>query len=66
VPALDYAGHGAEIIAAERAGITGYRAGEITRMRLLDNRAHMTDAQVDAALCRWHWLARVVHRLGTH
>jgi hypothetical protein len=64
VPALDYAGHGAEIIAAERAGITGYRAGEITRMRLLDNRAHMTDAQIDAALRRWEWLARVVCWLG--
>lgn len=64
IPASDYAGHGAEIIAAERAGLIGYRAAEIERMRLFDNRQHMTTAQVDAALRRWNWLARIVWRLG--
>lgn len=64
VPALDLAGHGAEIIAAEREGIIGYRAAEIDRMRRFDNRQNMTAEQVSAALDRWHWLARIVYWLG--
>ena len=65
ISGFDYAGHGAEIIAAERAGLMDYRAAEIERMRLFDNRQHMTPAQVDALLRRWHWLARVVHWMGS-
>lgn len=60
----DYAGHGAEIIEAERQGLIGYRAAEIDRMIRLDGRQHMIPEQVDGALRRWHWLARIVWRLG--
>ena len=60
----DYAGHGAEIIEAERLGIEGYRDAEIHRMINLDSRQHMTPEQVDEALRSWHWLAKIVWRLG--
>lgn len=58
--AIDPAGHGAEIIAAEKAGDTEYRAGEIERMALGEYKGR----DVEAVLARWHWLARVVHLLG--
>lgn len=64
IPALDYAGHGAEIISAERAGLAGYREAEIERMRRFDRRQSMTTAEIEAALTRWHWLARVVAVVG--
>jgi hypothetical protein len=60
-PGTDYAGHGAEIMAAEADGITGYRAAEIARMRTnRDKRGQ----DVEAGLARWHWLARVIFMLG--
>lgn len=59
--AFDYAGHGAEIMAAERAGVIGYRAAEIARMS--DDETQAGD-DVPAELARWHWLARVVFVLG--
>lgn len=62
-PLLDYAGHGAEIIAAERAGLVGYREAEIERMRLFDGRT-LSSEQIDSNLRRWHWLAKIVFLLG--
>lgn len=53
---IDYAGHGAEIIAAERDGAIGYREAEIAR--------NARDGLSDATLRRWHWLARIVFVLG--
>ena len=58
---IDYAGHGAEIIAAEREGVAGYREAEIARMSD-DRDKHGQD--IAAGLDRARWLARVVHRLG--
>lgn len=64
LPPVDWAGHGAEIIAAERAGDMGYREAEIARMTR--NSDKPSDAvAVDAGLRRWHWLARVVYVLGS-
>lgn len=61
VSASDYAGHGAEIIAAERSGLIGYREAEIERMRRdPDKQGH----DVPTGLARWHWLARIVFALG--
>jgi hypothetical protein len=57
----DYAGHGAEIIAAERDGMMGYRAYEIARMS--DDRDKQGQ-DIEAGLRRWNWLARIVERLG--
>ena len=62
----DYAGHGAEIIEAERLKIEGYRAAEINRMINLDSRQHMTPEEVDEKLRTWHWLAKIVWRLGSY
>ena len=53
---VDYAGHGAEIMAAEADGAIGYREAEIAR----NARAGLSDV----TLRRWHWLARIVHFLG--
>ena len=59
--AIDYAGHGAEILSAEAAGLIGYRAQEIARM----NTDHDKRGQnVAAMLLRWEWLARFVRLLG--
>jgi len=65
IPGFDYAGHGAEIMAAEREGVVGYRAAEIERMKLYDGRPDMTAAEIDDELRRWHWLARIVFAMGT-
>ena len=59
--AVDYAGHEAEILSAERAGETGYRAAEIARMS--DDRDKQGD-DIAAELARWRWLARIVGVLG--
>lgn len=59
--AVDYAGHGAEIMAAEADGAFGYREAEIGRMgRNADKRGD----DIPAMLARWRWLARVVFVLG--
>lgn len=59
--AIDYAGHGAEILAADRAGFVGYGKAEIERMqRHSDKQGH----NVAAGLLRWEWLARIVLILG--
>jgi hypothetical protein len=61
IEAIDFAGHGAEIIAAERAGDWTYRAAEIARMQGdRDKRGQ----NVAALLLRWEWLARIVWWLG--
>jgi hypothetical protein len=61
IGAVDYAGHGAEILAAERAGDMTYRAAEIARLQTdQDKRGD----NVAAMLLRWEWLARIVHLLG--
>jgi hypothetical protein len=60
-PGTNYAGHGAEIIAAEAAGQAGYREAEIARMRT--NRDKRGD-DVAAQLARWNWLARIVFAWG--
>lgn len=59
--AFDYAGHGAEIMAAERAGVIGYREAEIARMSDDDTQA---GDDIPAELARWNWLARIVYALG--
>lgn len=56
---FDYVGHNVEIMVEERAGFPDYRAGEITRMIERGDQRGMTADQVDAALRRWAWLARV-------
>lgn len=61
IEAIDFAGHGAEIIAAERAGDWGYRAAEIERMRADRDKQGQN---VAALLLRWEWLARIVYFLG--
>jgi hypothetical protein len=58
---IDYAGHGAEIIAAEYAGAIGYRAEEIERMRDDPDKRGQDIAE---GLDRARWLARVVFALG--
>lgn len=59
--AIDFAGHGAEILAAEAAGDATYREAEIARTaKDLDKRGD----DVPAQLARWHWLARIVFTLG--
>ena len=58
---IDYAGHGAEIIAAEREGVAGYREAEIARM---SDDPDKRGQDIAAGLDRARWLARVVHRLG--
>lgn len=60
--AFDYAGHGAEIMAAERDGLAGYREAEIARMSDDDTQA---GDDIPAQLARWHWLSRIVHFLGS-
>jgi hypothetical protein len=60
-PFTDWAGHGAEIIAAERDGAIGYREAEIERMRDDNDKQNVN---VAAGLLRWEWLARIVERLG--
>ncbi len=60
-PGTDYAGHGAEIIAAERDGAIGYRAAEIARMS--DDR-DKRGQDIDAGLRRWNWLSALVFTLG--
>jgi hypothetical protein len=59
--AIDYAGHGAEIIAAERAGDTGYREAEIARM---SDDHDKRGQDIPAELRRLDWLARIVYTLG--
>ena len=61
LPFIDYAGHGAEIMAAEADFDTTYRLAEIERMR--DDR-DKRGQDVEAELARWHWLARIVFVLG--
>lgn len=59
--AVDYAGHAAEIMAAEDDGAFGYREAEIARMSDDgDKRGH----NIAAMLLRWEWLGRVVYALG--
>lgn len=58
---IDYAGHGAELLAAEADGLTGYRAAEIARMK--PNKDKQGD-NVALLLLRWEWLAHIVWRLG--
>jgi hypothetical protein len=53
IAAIDMAGHGAEIIAAEREGLVGYREAEIIR-------SGYTKAQID----RMAWLAKFIYLLG--
>lgn len=65
IPGFDYAGHGAEIMAAEREGMVGYRAAEIERMKLYNGRPDMTAPEINDELRRWHWLARIVFAMGT-
>lgn len=59
--AIDYAGHGAEILVAEADGMVGYRAAEIERMS--DDR-DKRGQNVEAELTRWNWLAVIVATLG--
>lgn len=61
IEAIDYAGHGAEIMAAEAARVIGYREAEIARMS--DDRDKQGD-DIAAELDRWRWLACVVFWLG--
>lgn len=61
VNAIDYAGHGAEIMHAEAAGIFGYREAEIARMQQdRDKRGQGVAANLD----RMRWLSRVIYLLG--
>ncbi|QDH35863.1 hypothetical protein [Porphyrobacter sp. YT40] len=61
ISGIDYAGHGAEIMAAEAAGDLTYRAAEIARMADDgDKRGH----DIPNQLARWRWLARIVFTLG--
>lgn len=76
--ALDAGGHGAEIIAATEAGVDGYRDGEIKRLLAEENwqkalgfskpakgkAAPGSREKVEAALAKWHWLAKIIYRLG--
>ncbi|MFN3991272.1 MAG: hypothetical protein ACK4IS_13570, partial [Erythrobacter sp.] len=61
IKAIDYAGHGAEIMAGEAAGMAEYRANEVEQMRWAMGRSA---DEIEAGLQRWHWLARVVRALG--
>lgn len=58
---IDYAGHGAEIIAAEMAKEIGYREAEIVRMSDDDDKQAL---QVREKLDQTRWLARIVFWLG--
>lgn len=65
IEAIDWAGHGAEIMAAEKDGQTGYRAKEIAD---LENPALNMDKRGDdvpAMLAKWNWLAILVRLLGS-
>lgn len=61
IPHIDYAGHGAEILNAEAAGLMGYRTEEARRV------ARDYDAAVADAL-EWfdqmHWLSRIIYWLA--
>lgn len=61
INAIDYAGHAAEIIAAESDGAIGYRESEIVRM---SDDHDKRGQNVAAMLLRWEWLGRVVYILG--
>lgn len=78
--ALDVAGHGSEIIAGQKAGIPGYRDGELEQLLRQNNwqkalnfprTAYKDDAaraaalvKIEAALAKWNWLAKIVFFLG--
>lgn len=49
---------------AEPGDYVSYRQGEIERMIHLDGRENMTPLEVSAKLDRWHWLARIMHRIS--
>lgn len=61
IGAIDYGGHGAEIMAAEKAGFLGYREAEIARM---SDDGDKIGHNVAARLLRWEWLSRIVYALG--
>lgn len=61
IEAIDFAGHGAKIMAAEAAGKMEYREAEIARM-MKDRNKRGDD--IPAQLARWNWLARIVFWLG--
>lgn len=60
-PWTDWAGHNAEIMAAEADGAFDYRNGEILRMS--DDRDKQ-NVNIAAMLLRWEWLGRIVYVLG--
>ena len=61
---LDIAGHGAEILVAEKEGREGYRAEEISRMLRDPDRSRMTAEQIQAKLRRWQWVSKILIRLA--
>ena len=63
---LDYVGHGVEIIVAEEAGWSDYRADEIERMRRNDGRSHMSPEQVSDKLDVWAWFAKPAAKFLTY
>lgn len=64
IPAIDTAGHGAEIIVAEQDGYWSYGQQEIERMLRDPARNGMTFEDVEAELRRWEWLSKIMVRLA--
>lgn len=60
LPVIDVAGHGAEIIVAEREGRDGYRDAEIARMLRDPKRSGQSAEYVAAQLKRWRWLSLIM------
>lgn len=63
----DVAGHGAEIIAAERSGITGYREAEVSRMAGEPNfkkkwpgNEDIRKENIDRAISKMKWLSHIM------
>lgn len=61
VKRIDWAGHGAEVMAAEKAGIAGYREAEAERVAR-DYKATPADALLWFDQMRW--LSRIIYALG--
>jgi len=61
IPQIDWAGHGAEVLVAEDAGLASYRTQEAARVAR-DYQATIADA------LEWfdqmHWLSRIIRALG--
>ena len=57
INAIDYAGHGAEILFAEEKGDTEYRAKEIKRM---SDDHDKKDQNIVGNLLKWEWLSRII------